>query len=102
MFWASHALAVVVLGSENNKAQHVISTTLVMAQVASSVVHLASASTDIIALALVCTFVLTHVAKIWWRKMRIQSDGEDVKRGWWAMKKHSVLRFLVCLQDFFG
>ena len=50
-----------------------------MTQVASSVFHMASASTDALALALVSAFILTHVAKHWWKKKRIQSNGEDVK-----------------------
>ena len=50
-----------------------------MTQVASSVFHLASASTDAFALALVSALILTHVAKRWRKKKRSQSNGEDVE-----------------------
>ena len=65
-----------VLYKKRDKAQYVSSTALAMAQSASSVLHLASASTDSLALCLVSAFVLTHIVKSW-ERMRSHSNAED-------------------------
>ena len=48
-----------------------------MVQVVSTVFHLASASTDALALALVSSFVLAHVAKSCWRIRDEDSNDES-------------------------